>query len=377
MKNIEDDKLLEIVLKYKNIKFSEYPDVNNEKVSFEQFIENETKKIEQKLDGKQVIYLDTNFWVNFRKVVQNEKVEEPYKYLYLQMKKKVDENKIICPISTTNFTELLRQIDPKTKNATAKIMAEFSLGIGLKFYFDRIEDEFFNFINKYLNANKKNKLRFDFVNNILGTVKIICDSGEKTELSLQKILYLYTQTMSFEDYASMGIPEQEDLLTERNELKQVTHDMNLFKDQNKDKTFDEVFNITLTANIATFKCYIENALKKISNQSKNISDDTLNEFVNIIVWSFKNGKLSKDDMPLLYIQSLLDAIYVKDGDRKFKDNDYDDLRHAAEALSSSDLFLTERSLANVLINMKPKLAENYNLTVIDNPQKALEYIINI
>ena len=116
-------------------------------------------------------------------------------------------------------------------------MAEFSLGIGLKFYFDRIEDEFFNFINKYLNANKKNKLRFDFVNNILGTVKIICDSGEKTELSLQKILYLYTQTMSFEDYASMGISEQEDLLTERNELKQVTHDMNLFKDQNKDKKY--------------------------------------------------------------------------------------------------------------------------------------------
>lgn len=97
MKNIEDDKLLEIVLKYKNIKFSEYPDVNNEKVSFEQFIENETKKIEQKLDGKQVIYLDTNFWVNFRKVVQNEKVEEPYKYLYLQMKKKLMKIKLSVP----------------------------------------------------------------------------------------------------------------------------------------------------------------------------------------------------------------------------------------------------------------------------------------
>lgn len=389
MIDLEEEKIAEIAARYSNVHINN-PLIKDDSIPFDVFCEIERNKIDSIIGGKKKIYIDTKYWVYFREAAESPFEEKYglYRQLYELLEKKVLEGKIVCPISTTNLTELLRQQNPEKKHFMAEMMDKLSCGYALRMYFDGIVDEFYNFLIDQCcedSGSVKKCSRYDYIANVLGAPVGACDGvDEKTTLELQKEIYSLFEHITFADFSSFSSNEQSDIDMENLSNSKITYEMNKFKNENKSKTFEEVFNLAVSTIVVQFKYYIAEAFRKLYSVKYNremrqapakVLDETiLNRISSSIVYGFKNKKFGKDDLPMLYIGAVINAIIVKDGDRKFKDHDYADFRHAAEALTSCDYFFTERSLTELLTKRKPCLADMYGVRVVATPEDAIRLV---
>lgn len=86
--------------------------------------------LQRVLQARTLIYLDTNHWVHLRNVVLNSPNELPgYREILGLLKGLVNQQRILCPVSYPLFLELMRQSDPVTRLATARLMDFYSSGV--------------------------------------------------------------------------------------------------------------------------------------------------------------------------------------------------------------------------------------------------------
>jgi hypothetical protein len=91
-------------------------------------------ELQNELEGKKLLYLDTCHWVNLRHVVLNSSSERTgYRQILETLRRLHARRTIRCPISFLLFLELMKQTDPKTLIATAQLMDEFSDGLCFQF----------------------------------------------------------------------------------------------------------------------------------------------------------------------------------------------------------------------------------------------------
>jgi len=85
------------------------------------------------LSKRAIIYLDTNHWVNLRKVILQQKgAEERYAKLLGLLLEHVEANRICCPVSHPLLEEVRKQSDENTRFKTAEIMDKLSGGVCLQ-----------------------------------------------------------------------------------------------------------------------------------------------------------------------------------------------------------------------------------------------------
>jgi hypothetical protein len=86
------------------------------------------------LSRKTLIYFDTCHWVNLRHVVLKTALERSgYREILNILEKLREQKRICCPISFFLFDELMKQNDPITRVATARLMDRFSDGVCFQF----------------------------------------------------------------------------------------------------------------------------------------------------------------------------------------------------------------------------------------------------
>lgn len=171
-------------------------------IPLEEHIDKHRIEIEEKFKNHTKVYLDTKFWLYFRDAELGNPRNDDTEKLYKSILKKVSEGKIICPISTTNLVEVLRQSDPSTRTATLKVMNQLSGGVSFRFYFERFVDEFISFIIKasdvetdYIETN------FDLIGHVMGISKLMDYSmfSGFSKLSVDKGFYELFKLIDLED----------------------------------------------------------------------------------------------------------------------------------------------------------------------------------
>jgi len=89
----------------------------------------------EKIRDRTKIYLDTNHWINLRKVVLGTSDRNSiYEDILQLLRKLVADGHICCPVSSTIFDELMKQTDQTTRTASARLMDELSWGVCLRFF---------------------------------------------------------------------------------------------------------------------------------------------------------------------------------------------------------------------------------------------------
>jgi hypothetical protein len=111
--------------------------------TLEQHVARQRARLQEDLNGRTLIYLDTNHWVNLCHVVVQSNQQLPiYSQILGQLESLRQRNRICCPVSSTLFHELMRQCDASTRLATARIMDYLSGGACLQNWLELAKAEF-------------------------------------------------------------------------------------------------------------------------------------------------------------------------------------------------------------------------------------------
>ena len=116
-------------------------------VSLDAYLAEKKAELQSDLAGKQIIYLDTNHWINLRHVVLNSPLQKPAYGEMLELLTVLHRRRTICcPISFILFIELMKQSDPVTRLNTAKLMDRFSNGFCFQFPVEMARTELAHFL---------------------------------------------------------------------------------------------------------------------------------------------------------------------------------------------------------------------------------------
>lgn len=378
MKKMSEKEILEFTKKNLICANEEYPQVCDDTVSFEDFSNQIRNNLLKNIQGRKILYLDTKYWVEFRKVTMNVSTNTDYSSLLKIIKEKVSQGKLICPISTTMFLELIRQTDEKTKYATATLMQELSLGIGFCFLFERMYKEELNFFLNLKNQ-KIDKNIFDNANFVIGNpmIKLLNNSNSKEELRLKKSFLVWMSKIPFNELVNLIATEQTDIDFENSENEKAAKALNDYKTANPNMKDKDLLLFLIKTIFTGYskdigKAFIES--EKIANNKQYVNCDEKNSLIlaALLAHFIDTKKNFKDGLlDCFYIRIYLFYLLMKNKNRNIEPHDFNDISHASEAIASSDFFFTEKFLSHELNNEKPSLAKEYNICVCNKPKDAL------
>jgi hypothetical protein len=96
------------------------------------YLDGKLKVLQSQVAKRKVIYLDVCHWINLRHVwLQSSKALPIYEQILACLNQLALRQAVLCPLSTPIFEELMKQLDPRSRAATANLMDIFSQGISI------------------------------------------------------------------------------------------------------------------------------------------------------------------------------------------------------------------------------------------------------
>jgi hypothetical protein len=96
------------------------------------YLDGKLKALQSKVAKRRVIYLDVCHWINLRHVwLQSSKALPIYEQIVDCLNRLALQQTVLCPLSAPIFEELMKQLDPRSRAATANLMDIFSQGISM------------------------------------------------------------------------------------------------------------------------------------------------------------------------------------------------------------------------------------------------------
>jgi|GEM_PF-1072900 len=102
-------------------------------------LDHKLRELKSEVAGKKIIYLDVCHWINLRHVWLQSRLALPvYEQIVDHLNRLAERKLVLCPLSVPIFQELMKQLDPRSRAATANLMDIFSQGISVM----RFEESF-------------------------------------------------------------------------------------------------------------------------------------------------------------------------------------------------------------------------------------------
>lgn len=259
-------------------------------------------------------------------------------------------------------------------------MQTLSDGYSFLYFFELIEEEFSQFFLLHL-SNNKEKYPIYFIEKIsllYGLPSLNLNTNIHEENIMKKLYYDIISLVSLKDTYQLENDKSTNARYHKaNE--RLTERLNKNKKDNI-KKFDELFLDELQGLLIVFSEILIDSINKIpevnSDNEIAMDKDILLDFRNLIYNLFKYKKIEKE-LPSLTILSGLNAAIILDNKRKFKNNDHDDIKHAAMALPYCDYFFTENSLKHLICSKKLNYDEKYNIIVKSKTEESIIELNNI
>ncbi len=96
------------------------------------YLEERLRDLRSEVARKSVVYLDVCHWINLRHVwLQSPRALPVYEQILVRLNQLAQRQAVLCPLSAPIFEELMKQLDPRSRAATANLMDIFSQGISV------------------------------------------------------------------------------------------------------------------------------------------------------------------------------------------------------------------------------------------------------
>jgi len=331
------------------------------------------------------VYLDKRFWVLLRDAHMGRSNHSAAAQLLRELRAAVEHGTIICPISESVFLELLKQQDLQTRRATAELIDEFSGGVTLVTYEQRVAQELVNVFTKFVNVateyHEPYELVWSKLSYVLGVVHPSATPFEPNyERALQKAFFDYMWQISLvemleflkkgEDLGSDTFAATAECLNKLN--RQHQSEVRLFK-----QVYIDEFRGVLSLFMHVPRKWLEDAYARESGdmnsptfQDKLPIEQVLHTFCGNIIKE-KNVALM---LPSLHIPSLCHAAVRWDKGRNLAPNDFFDFHHAAAAVGYCNAFMTENPLKTLLQQKHLGLATDFPCSVMADIDEAISWV---
>lgn len=354
-------------------------------ISIEQYVKAKTLGLAESIQDMEKIYLDQRFWVLLRDAhMGRSNIQAAYRLLGT-IRSAVTSGKILCPISESVFLELLKQQDLTTRQATAELIDEFSHGITIAPYEQRVAQELISVITILTPNGAQYHEPKDLIWSKLSYVLGVVHPSETVfppveELVIQKSFFDHmwniplVEVLSYLEDDTFFPPEKFGEMADKlNELNQ--------NHQNEVKNFKQLYLNEIRGALSLFmyvpRMWLENEYKRVSGVSPSCSDHEILEREQ--KWHTVFGNLVKEKsvalrLPSLHVSALCHAAVRWDKRRKLEANDFYDFQHAAAAVGYCSAFMTEKPLRTLLQQKHLQLANDYPCLVIADINEAVEWM---
>lgn len=333
------------------------------------------------------VYLDVNFWIEFRKQKGNQETPSALRELYHKLQNLVSEGKIICPISDITLFELMKQRDKATRYATAEIISELSNNICLEPFDERVRAEINNFFMTLTGNNLEASIseliwtRACYVQGELHPTDIGMSAEKEASVQIQFFNYLWKMTFAqMIEVVNLGANPQ--VPTFKHLADQLNSEIK--EHASKISSFSKAYDDELRGVIDVFSEEAAQIFSRLPTPSRvspplpgsdgwKILTTTA---INSLYYGIKKQEYRKL-LPTIHTQASLHASLRWDKGRKFKPNDFYDFHHVSAALAYCDAFFTDSPMKNMVSAKHVNLHSFYNCQVASSAEEALAYIDTI
>jgi hypothetical protein len=341
-------------------------------VSLQQHVALRMTALANRVLQRQRIYLDTRFWILLRDAAIGRPRQPVHVELLTRLRERVQSGAIICPVSDGTLLEVLRQSDPETRLATARLMDELSLGAAILNAEERLVTEVAHFIST---ATKPGAVMNPPSGSVwlkaAYTLGMLHPAGEGVDAAEQLAL-----AKAFVDL--MWSLSLEELLTDTPMLPEAIHEA--FRETAVELTtacrahaseirdwnslyVDEVQGFVEAHSDAIQRACLQVYDAQHPGRPRPSNDEMLRStrrLVNSCANLIRLGKAG-NALPRVQIEAGIHAIIRWHRARPFSAQDFVDISHATAALPYCHLFLTERFLGTALGRPPLNLAQQFGV----------------
>lgn len=354
-------------------------------ISIDQYVKAKALELAESIQGVEKIYLDKRFWVLLRDAHMGRSKIQPTYELLGEIRSAVTDGKILCPISESVFLELLKQQDLTTRQATAELIDEFSHGITLVPYEQRVAQELVSVIAVLTPNDPEYHEPKDLVWSRLSYVLGIVHPSEtafqpKEELVIQKAFFDHMWQISLVEVIS-NLENETDFLPKG--FGETADQINALNRNHQDevKNFKQVYLDELRGALSLFvhvpRMWSENECERASGVSATYSDHERQEHErkwHTVLGNLVTKRAVALRLPSLHVPALCHAAVRWDKGRRLVANDFYDFHHAAAAVGYCSAFMTEKPLRSLLQQKHLQLAKDYPCVVIANVNEAVDWV---
>jgi hypothetical protein len=355
-----------------------FPDITTDR-----YVNLRVVELGRSLDARIPIYLDTNFWILLRKAHLGIGTATDSMGLLRRLRQAVADDGAFCPISDSTFCELLKQSDPVSRSATARLIDELSLGVTLLTHEFRLATELSHFFHSFHpDAPELHPLRhlvWSKLSYVLGFVHPTSTPFDAdTERAVQKSFFDHMWTISLaamvEKMAS--VPDRDEL-----DLAGVAATLNDGNAQHAGaiRSFqqaleDELRGVADLCADEAVEILAAMAQEKGETPTPSGSADARHlrgMAANLIFHALRSRPATRRRLPTLYIEACLHAVFRWDKMRRFTGNDLYDFQHASAALGYCRAFFTEHPLRTLLVSAPLKLDAEFGCAIASSVPEAI------
>lgn len=314
----------------------------------------------QEISSRKKVYLDVRFWIIARDVMLGIRTDTASRKLLHFLRRGVSDGTLICPISTSTFSELMKQpFTPERRVATAKLIDELSLGVTMATPQLIVDTEIHRWVLMRMGVQGVHSMQ-----ELIWT-KVCSVYGDRyphwPDLQLSEDEVFDRQRLYFDFVWEKSVIEVIETLGETRPRSDafvaVSDEINR---ENKISAHEPTnlkaaYDIELRGAIEAAAANAAQIILEVVDPCdgwpmfSSSADQHARETgaKQLLYDGFINGD-AKDHIRSLHIFASIHAAWRRDNRRQIKPNDSYDCQHATAALAYCDAFFTEKDLRDVI-----------------------------
>lgn len=351
-------------------------------VSVDDHVRHRVIELGQLVMARDRVYLDKCFWIHLRAARTSGSGPQAAVDLLSSLTSGVRSGRLICPISDALFLELMKQTDPATRGATAKLIDDLSCGVSLSPGPTRTATEVAHFFHANVghDVHALEHLVWTKVPYVLGVQHPAHEAfPEDEQFVIQKAFFdhlwevpLSTMVDTIGSAWPFGSHYAD--LAERLNRDNATHALAM-------KSFAQVYRdeingvLELAAPIATevLASMARKALGPSVNPSAEELEATTRQCLALLRAAVRKP-VGKQALRTLHIGALLHAALRWNRRQKLDANDLFDFHHAEAALGYCDAFLTDGPMHSLLMPRHLGIESGFTCRVISSIEAAADWV---
>jgi len=330
------------------------------------------------------IYLDTKYWVRLRDVTMG-RPESPGDVQILDtLVDLVGRKKIICPFSYSVFAELMRQTDPATRSATAKLIDVLAEGCCVQNpkALARLQLEYY--LRSCMSPERGSAPIAEAVwtkaSFVAGDYCLTPEaSPPEYTLAVQKVRDDDMWETTLEALVSGPLPDPPFDTPDRRRAFADQQTQDKLAHDHEVKTFDQFFMSEVEGGLHCFADVLAEAVMVHLVEDEGDAEEaaaskvqqSVEGYASALRKGFAKGKVSTE-VPCIHILAGLLAALRSDLNRTYKPTDNEDFLHATVALPYYDFFFTDNALRHLICHKPLEYDSCYDTTVLSRTDEIID-----